>query len=482
MTREGQSHNIFKNGEQQASYFVSRIGKEFDGGNYRFNVMQTVSAKSGSRDRYGDRGSREAYTTGVDFRAQFADKTYRIDGAFAGSVIDPEGLESDPSFSPKKKYGTGGELSFRRRGNISAGTYVRWESDRFDINDLGFLSAPDEMGTGGWASFELNPNGESKFFNSGSWNLNYWNNRLYGSRTGYDLHTGEEVWSYDRGHRLNSGGNVNAWAQFRNYQEAWFGVEFYPEGTQRFATRNTVILEDGSVAAIPGGGPLLDEPATYGGWGGFGTDSRKSLTYWIEGNHFRDTAENHSSNGSMGFSWNQSNTISHRMSAHYRLRVDDTQHLDNFENEGGGIGGVSYVFGKIEQRTFDITLRTNVLFSRNQSLEIYAQPYITVGDYSLGREVARPDTYDLTPYTAAGFNVDDYDFSFGAVNLNAVYRWEYRPGSAIYLVWTHSRSSYDEAGFHSDRSRFNNDLSASPLFDNEPENTILAKITYWFPL
>lgn len=482
VTREGQSHNIFKNGEQQASYFVGRFGKEFDEGNYRFNVMQTVSAKSGSRDAYGDLGSREAYTTGVDFRAQFADKTYRIDGAFAGSIIDPEGLESDPDFRPSRTYGTGGELSLRRSGNVAAGTYLRWESDRFDINDVGFLSAPDEIGTGGWASFQLNPKGESSVFNSGNLNLNYWNNRLYGARTGYDLHTGEEIWSYERGHRNNSGMNVNAWAQFRSYREAWFGVEFYPEGTQRFETRTTVQLADGGRAAIPGGGPLIDEPTTWGGWAGIGSDSRKSFTYWVEGNHFRDTAENHSTNGSFGLGWNQSNTISHDVSAHYRLRIDDTQHVGNFENPGGGIGGVSYVFGEIEQRTFDLTLRTNVLFSRNQSLEVYAQPFITVGDYTKGRELVRPDTYDLAPYTAPGFEVSDNDFSFAAVNLNAVYRWEYRPGSAFFFVWSHSRSAYDEAGFHADRSNFDNGLAASPLFENEPENTVLAKITYWFPL
>ena len=45
----------------------------------------------------------------------------------------------------------------------------------------------------------------------------------------------------------------------------------------------------------------------------------------------------------------------------------------------------------------------------------------------------------------------DYDFSYGSVNLNLVYRWQYRPGSTLYMVWTHSRGSYDQRDFHEQR-------------------------------
>jgi hypothetical protein len=147
-----------------------------------------------------------------------------------------------------------------------------------------------------------------------------------------------------------------------------------------------------------------------------------------------------------------------------------------------GIGGVSYVFGRIHQQTASLTLRTNLLFSRDKSLEIYAQPYITVGDYSQLRELIRPDTYDFANYTASGRSPQDFNFSYTALNWNAVYRWEYRPGSTIYLVWTQGRQDYDQRNFHALPGSFRNNVRMGSLFGTEPENKVLGKITYWFAI
>ena len=85
------------------------------------------------------------------------------------------------------------------------------------------------------------------------------------------------------------------------------------------------------------------------------------------------------------------------------------------------------------------------------------------------------------------FVAEDFDFNFGALNLNLVYRWEYRPGSTIYLVWTHSKGQYQERG-----GSENPDWDRDPLWDNgfdsgfpfrtEPGNTFMAKISYWFSI
>jgi hypothetical protein len=266
--------------------------------------------------------------------------------------------------------------------------------------------------------------------------------------------------------------------------EFWFGVQCNTEGTQRFDTRDWVLLEDGETyESVPGGGPLISEPATYGGWWGAATDTRKSLWFRTEGNYFWDEAANTSVYLAAGARWNQSSAINHAIDLSLNDRTDDTQHLHNYENPGGGIGGVSYVFGDIHQQTVDITLRSSLLFNRRSSLELYVQPYVTVGTYSRARELARPDTYDLIPYDRDGFDAADFDFSYSAVNLNAVYRWEYRPGSALYLVWAHSRSSYEERGsFSGQPGAFRSDIRTGALFHNEPENRFLAKLTYWIPV
>jgi hypothetical protein len=68
------------------------------------------------------------------------------------------------------------------------------------------------------------------------------------------------------------------------------------------------------------------------------------------------------------------------------------------------------------------------------------------------------------------------------MNLNTVYRWEYRPGSTFFLVWTHGRASYVERRFSADPTGFSNGMNTESLFRNEPENVFLAKITYWMPI
>jgi hypothetical protein len=270
--------------------------------------------------------------------------------------------------------------------------------------------------------------------------------------------------------------------QFRNYMEAWWGVSVNLEGTQRWHTRDWVVLENGDEAAIPGGGPLIDEPWTWGGWAGFGSDSRKSLVASLDLNYYDDEAGNTSYYVGPSLRWNQSSAVNHQLSLSFRDRLDDTQHLANYENRGGGIGGVSYVFGDLHQKILDLTLRTSVLFSRNQSLEIYAQPYITVGDYRRARELARPDSYDLRTYADDDFRINDWDFTYSAVNFNAVYRWEYRPGSTLYVVWTHSRSTYDERGNYDLPGEFDNGMRPNAFFNNEPENRFLVKFSYWIPI
>jgi hypothetical protein len=61
----------------------------------------------------------------------------------------------------------------------------------------------------------------------------------------------------------------------------------------------------------------------------------------------------------------------------------------------------------------------------------------------------------------------------------AVLRWEYAPGSTFYLVWKQGRDVYEE---RESATNFDASLVAGDLFDNEPENVILAKLTYWFSM
>jgi hypothetical protein len=472
VTAEGQAHNPFKSGSRLSQYLVTRMGKEFAGGRHRFNVMQTAVLNT-ANPKFGDLASREAYTTGLDFDLNSKNREFNAQGSFVGSIIDPETSTLDPTITGAPLYGTGGALDLRRRGGkLQGGVSGRWEGSKLRINDMGFLESPDEISSSGYLHYPYDPKGKSKTFNRGELNLNTWRSWIYAGRTGLDALTGAEAWRYSPRHPQYSGVELNGWMQFRNYREMWWGTTLNGEGTHRFETR---------------GGPLIREPLTYGGWIGGTTDTRKNLNFNLEMNYFVDTAKNAGSKATLTTKWNQSSAVNHNISLTYEYRDDDTQWLENVDlasRPGGiGIGGVSYVFGDILQRTVDLTLRSNIIFTRNQSLELYAQPFLTVGDYRRVRELIRPDSYDFYTYLEPGYDARDQDFSFASVNVNAVYRWEYRPGSTFYLVWTQGRSRFDERSMHTaNPNEFRNSFGSRALFRSEPENTILAKITYWIAI
>jgi hypothetical protein len=207
----------------------------------------------------------------------------------------------------------------------------------------------------------------------------------------------------------------------------------------------------------------------------------------VEGNWYVDEARNRSNDLTLTVNLTQSSSLNHSVELEFHDRMDDTQYLatvDLASRPGGiGIGGLSYVFGKIHQQTLAATIRSNILFGRTQSLELYGQPYVSVGTYAEARELIRADSYDLVHYNEPGYDSHDSDFRYAAFNWNAVYRWEYRPGSTLFLVWTQSREGFNERSFDpTNAASFRNPISLSSPFATEAENRFLAKITYWFAL
>jgi hypothetical protein len=472
VTGEGQEHNILKDGQRLSRYFVGRFGKEFGKGRHHVNLMQTAALNTASREHYGDRASREAYTTGIDFDFATGRRAYGLRGAFVGSVIDPEALAGDSTGRGSERYGTGGWLQVARLSGLWQGNVGgTWMTGRLDLNDLGYLESADRSEVYGWVQRQFNPEGKSKLLNRGNINFNISRSWLWAGREGRDARTGAVAWSYHPHHPRFLNSNVNGWMQLRSYWEVWGGVIYNAWGSQRYETR---------------GGPLISEPATYGGWLGFGTDSRRNLNLQTEGNWYLDDAKNRTDDVSLTVNWNQSSSLNHSVALSFHDRQDDTQYLETVDlatRPGGiGIGGRSYVFGKIHQQTADLTLRSNILFSRTQSLELYAQPFVTVGDYAEARELRRADSYDLVHYAEPGYDSHKWDFRYAAFNWNAVYRWEYRPGSTLFLVWSQSRQGFSERSDAAAPGSFRNPISISAPFSSEAENRFLAKITYWFTL
>jgi hypothetical protein len=132
--------------------------------------------------------------------------------------------------------------------------------------------------------------------------------------------------------------------------------------------------------------------------------------------------------------------------------------------------GKRYVFGYIGTKTVSLDTRVNWTFTPNLTLQLFAQPFIASGDYSSFREFARPRSLSKLVYgedvgtisydeddasyrvdpdgsgPAAAFTFDNPDFTSSALRGTAVLRWEYRPGSTLFFVWTQERSDFEPEG------------------------------------
>src|SRR5439155_14170353 len=99
-----------------------------------------------------------------------------------------------------------------------------------------------------------------------------------------------------------------------------------------------------------------------------------------------------------------------------------------------------------------------------------------------GSTIARSGTtYTIDPDgpgQAPAFALDNRDFRTRSLSVKAVWRWEYRPGSTVFLDWMHSRSGYFPYDASFDVGR---DLGRELLHDR-PTNVLLVKFNYWLSL
>jgi hypothetical protein len=155
------------------------------------------------------------------------------------------------------------------------------------------------------------------------------------------------------------------------------------------------------------------------------------------------------------------------------------------------------VFGSLDQTQVSMTTRVTAVLSPTISLQVFAQPLIAAGDYTRFKELARPRTFSFNEYAASGSSIlldpvtNDYaidpdgngaappftfsnpNFNLRSLRLNAVFRWEMKPGSALYVVWT--RQQQDDA--NPDRFTFGRDARA--MLTAPGNDVFLVKVAYW---
>jgi hypothetical protein len=191
--------------------------------------------------------------------------------------------------------------------------------------------------------------------------------------------------------------------------------------------------------------------------------------------------------------WRVSSSANVQVSPFYSVNRDAWQYIAQPLDAGGER---RYLFGALDQRTVGASLRVNQTFTPTLSLQLYAQPFVSAGQFGAIREVADPRaggfderfrTFDDAAVTrsATGFRVDrdgdgdadlsfrNPDFNVRDFNLNAVLRWEYRMGSTFFLAWSHGRNDFEPQGSFRPRRDFD------ALWNRPSTNVLMIKANWW---
>jgi hypothetical protein len=307
---------------------------------------------------------------------------------------------------------------------------VGMKTPGFDVNDVGFLRRADTRNMSNWLQWRNDR--PSKYLRSFRFNLNQW-----------------AGWNFD-GDRLYSGFNVNAHATFPNQWAAGSGLNLNAQPFDDRATR---------------GGPGAYGNAGKSLWGYVESDGRKPVQ---AGLNFFIAAEKVGSRYwdlSPSVTWRPSSFLSVTNGLSVSGTKEQQQWLANEETR--------YVFGRLDQRTVAMTARLNYTVTPNLSIQLYAQPFVSAGDYSRFRQLtdgrARDFDARFTPYDYAG----NPDFNYRSFRTTNVLRWEYRPGSTLFVVWQQGREDVLADG----RFRFGRDFSG--VFESPARNVFLVKWAYW---
>jgi Domain of unknown function (DUF5916)/Carbohydrate family 9 binding domain-like len=438
--------------EPLTGYTVLRARKEFANQSSLGFMTTSTNRQNESATSFL---ANNAYAGGVDYDWRLSPK-YNISGFWAASRIEgtteaitrlqestvhsfqrPDADYVDTDFGATSLSGHAGSVSVGKIAGetIRFSSFVGYKSPGFDTNDLGFMRRADEMQQSNWIQWRNFKPG--KYVRTRNFNINQY-----------------QAWNFG-GDRTYSGGNINSHWTFTNYYSIGGGFNLDAAPFRDRVTR--------------GGPGVLGNPGKNL-WYNASTDSRKALSFFYFGGHWADTKNSSRHDINPGFNWRATSSMSLNMGLRYAINQDDSQWVANEDLAGGGR---RYVFGRINQKTVSISTRFNYTMTPNLSLQVYAEPFVSAGSYANFKELidGRADNYEdrYRPYGYSG----SPDFNIRSFRTTNVLRWEYRPGSQLFLVWQQGKSDYLEQGDF----RFGRDFSG--VFSAPSRNVFLIKFSYW---
>lgn len=470
--------------EPLTNYLVARVKKDYNKGKTSLGGMITAVNRDIEENPELCCLNSSAYTGGLDFAHYWKERVYYIKfKAYFSHIRGSESAIEQAQSSSSRYYqrpgadyleydttktsltGTGATFQFGKKGDgkIVYETSFSYRSPGFEINDIGYMRSTDAIYHGSYLGYYIRkPFGIFENF--------YLNNNIWAT------------WNFG-GKNMSFGQNVNFNTKFKN---KWRMNASFTHNARSYSINKLR------------GGPAMYLPGSFNYNMNVNTDSRKKIRmyggFW-HGRHWKD----HFSGLSIwtGLTYQPLDALSVSLSYNYDKEDSNLQYVSQeYIN-----GDARYIFGRIQQETMSFTLRVNLNLTPELTVQYYGQPFVSSGGYSEYKFVDNPlaDEYEdrYTLYSDAQlsynenteqFSVDentdghvDYSFdkpnyNYGQFNSNLVIRWEYTPGSTLFVVWSQGRTSFNNQGV------FNLSDNMSDLFDVTPTNVFLIKFSYRFSL
>jgi len=460
------------------NYAIARVKRDLGEGKTSIGASATAVNRKLDDDHLRGLIHDQAYTGGLQLQHRWADNAWTANVSLLGSWVhgSAEAIAStqqsprhyfqrpdatDVHFDPARTSLSGleakwmiGQLGDNKHWRFGTGGDLR--TSGLELNDAGFQTSSDRMGPFFLAQYHDDEPSEHVL----NWGVSsdvFWIQTLEPRLTDYGL---------------ESNGNI----QLSNYWQLSAGWN--------------LDMAKWSTNALRGGRALRVDPGVFA-FANFTTDTRKPVWFSLNGYGGHNWTSGSLEGGlDLGATVQVRSNVDVFVGPGIYQRDDPMQYIEQDQ--------AHFVFGRIHETNASMTVRVNWTFSPHLTLQAYAQPYFASGRYDELKDVDNPgarkygDRFHLLAsgtYQMGGdgsyqdvrdgtmFRFDRPDFNFRQLRSTVVVRWEYRPGSTVFAIWSHGRTS---DAFDDGRFRLGRDLS--DLGSAASENVVMVKANYWIGL
>jgi hypothetical protein len=476
------------------NYFVGRVQKDLRDGATVVRAMATSVYHDLTDPVATGLLSRHSESFGLSSDMYFHNRDYHLMAQTAGTSVsgDPAAIlllqrSSARYFQrPDRGNGSNGLLSDRYDPTATSlrglGAYARFSRDQGDL----LWEVSTNLRTPGFENNDIAFLSQADYWYMGGNVFRQWTKPTNWYRQLFLIAGGQQKYNFDWD-LIDRQGQLFSEILLRNY---WDVNAFYIHRPSVFDDR------------LSRGGPVLRRPGVNYWQANLMSDHRKAVVVMGSGQYDRSTDGKPDWSTSLTLQFRPASNVTLSLGPSYNYNSSSDQYVTAVvEPTTTAFGGTHYVFADLVQHAVAMDTRFNITFTPNLTFELYLQPLIASGAYSRYKEFAAPrslkklvygqdigtiavqpgspNTITIDPDGAGAdtsFQVSDPTFTFRSLRGNAVLRWEYHPGSTLFLVWTReSESSLT-------RGAIDFGPDARSLFQGPAQNVFLLKVNYWLGL